>query len=554
MSSNKQNAQRVAQEVMAMNAKGYVMLPVSRVFADKKFDSHWDDVLNNELMRGVVVDGTGKPIAGASFHPRGDERFEGVERIGTKGKGYIEWGDGNMLPNRVAVLASMLPYTAVGLRFNVETATGLGPQPMYHYTYVSNGTVKEEDIPYGNMGELLLQRIAEAEAKTTAVVMGVDSAYAAEALQKAKDDYETWKRTNEWLNKFMENTNIDDVLLHLMNDMVYYNICFPELQLSQGKVGDNAEWEPKVVSLGYHEAHCTRLERMDDYGRINYVYCSNQWMDRTNLEAKDLDVIAIPALDPSHPVSSLRSAVRQNRQRGAKTIRSRQTRYVLPCSFPTPGKPYYPAVPWHSIFNGDLYAYCSTIVSDRYARKRNSNILGRIIYVHTDYLDRLFTQGECTTDEQREAMRDQLWESINTFLSNPSNSGKSLLSFTFTGSDGKPTDAIKVVDIPAATKNDAEAQKTELQEISSVILFALACNPALIGVVPGSSGMGGGTYQRELFLLKQAQLAPTQRIVVRALDTAARFNDCDPHLTWKVRQVTLTTLDRSKTGLIETEQ
>ena len=93
--------------------------------------------------------------------------------------------------------------------------------------------------------------------------------------------------------------------------------------------------------------------------------------------------------------------------------------------------------------------------------------------------------------------------------------------------------------------------KDELEEISSIIFFALGIHPALIGAVPGKSGSSGGTYQRELKLLKQQQLTPIQRIYLRYLQNICIFNEWDPHAEWVIREQVLTPLDRSSTGTEE---
>lgn len=150
-------------------------------------------------------------------------------------------------------------------------------------------------------------------------------------------------------------------------------------------------------------------------------------------------------------------------------------------------------------------------------------------------------------------MRNQIWNSINTFLKNRSANGSTLLSFSFTGTDGKEHDAFRIVDIPSTSKSEADAKKTELQEISSIIFFSMQINPSLIGSVPGSSSSSGGTYQRELYLLKQINMKPTQQIVLSVFDVVSKYNEWDKHLVWRIQESSLTTLDRSATGLTESQ-
>ena len=92
------------------------------------------------------------------------------------------------------------------------------------------------------------------------------------------------------------------------------------------------------------------------------------------------------------------SAILDARQRNVP-FKKRPTRFVLPTIYPSTGRPCYPIKDWHSIFGCDIYEYLSTIISDRYTRKRNSNVIGRVIYIHMDYLNQLFIQQKCNTPE-----------------------------------------------------------------------------------------------------------------------------------------------------------
>ena len=88
-------------------------------------------------------------------------------------------------------------------------------------------------------------------------------------------------------------------------------------------------------------------------------------------------------------VKDLQAAVRRARQQRVSR-KDRPTRFIMsPRDY---GGPYYADALWHSIFAGSIYEYAFTIVDDRLTRKRNSNIIGRVIYIHQEYLKNLYTQ------------------------------------------------------------------------------------------------------------------------------------------------------------------
>ena len=74
-------------------------------------------------------DGTGqRRMLPLLMQTSGSEQL--VANAGTKDRGYITWGAQNKIPNVVALLTSMLPYTAAGHKFNTDLLAGPGPQPM----------------------------------------------------------------------------------------------------------------------------------------------------------------------------------------------------------------------------------------------------------------------------------------------------------------------------------------------------------------------------------------------------------------------------------------
>lgn len=501
---------------------------------------------------GGVENTVARKSIGGIYASSGQEQEE--SSVGTKGLGWMEWGNGNRLPNMISLLTNMLPYTAAGWKFNTDTAAGLGPVPLYSYSRYSNGTVTTKEIPYAAAGHLIQGEITSLQEKMEEAERESLKNTLQKRIKILQEEYNSWETTNKELTEFLRKNNIDLTFLQLMGDQQLLGICFPEIMLSQNGSEKNSQtWKPKATGIAYRPAHICRLERMDQNNNINYVYISNRWYDTPLVSVQENnDIGAIPTINPQHPVSSLEDHIRKARLNNVE-VEDRPTRFILPSYYPTPGRPYYPQMPWHSIFGGDLYEYAYTIISDRLTRKKNANIIGRVIYIHSDYLAQLYTQYECNTNDKKDELRDKIWTSIANWLSDRDNSGQSLLAFTFTGADGKEHKSFEIVEIESANKNAATANEKEMSEISSVILFAMEINPELVGAIPGYQGSSGGTYLREMYLLKQLKMVPTQNIVIKVLDVISKFNQWDIHLKWKVRQQVMTTLDNSKTGLVESD-
>lgn len=578
-----EKSKELLNDVARLQKEGYVALPVRHIFGKRAegAGAEWKDVVNMALGSSEGMS------ANPDYTSPGSVEIPVGSGIGTKGLGYMTWGSNNRLPNTIGLLVSLLPYTAAGVKFNTDVTSGLGPRAKYRFSRYVNGTVQTEKVDYASAGILLKGEILErknelmrfyqqkrmdANALPYRAMEKSDKEKLEDQMEeqlkgeidKAQQDYDKWEETKAWLDEFLGNFNSDMVFLQLANDMNHMGICFPELVLDrQSGVEDTAQWKPKVIALDYRSCCTCRLERMDKRNRINYVYVSNQWLDtnqQTGSIPKDSQIAAIPALESNRPLRSLQEKVadtriraytgRKNRQ--GKDVSERPTRFILPTFYPSMGRSYYPQPAWHSIFFGDIYKYCATLIENRRINNDNRNMAGRIIYVHTEYLHQLYLQEKATKEEDKEKLRDRMWNEINEFLKEKNNNGQTILSFTFIGNDGKEHDAWRIVNVPMSSQSEAEANKTELLEVSSIIFFALNIHPFLIGAVPGTSS-GGGTYQREMYELKKLLMVPTQRIMLKAYEVARDFSGMDSHLEWEVQQMTLTTLDRNANGIEETK-
>lgn len=511
------------------------------------------------------------------------------DSCGTKGLGYMAWGSTNRNPNIVTLLREASPYTASAHKFNVDLCEGRGPRAVYAYTQYVGGNITEKRIAFKDAGVLikgwirdLKQQLIKLEQDNPDLLSSqgvsivtpagdlVEEPNAARQLHEdiqtqidqLEKEYTKWESSNAEITDLLRRNNLHLTYLQLIEDMQDQNMCFPEITLNkrtldaEGKNAPTNMWTPKITGLRYRSAHTCRLERKDENGRINYVYISNRWytqMSGVSTTADEQKVDALPSLDPQAPLTDLQRIVRETRKANG-SIRRRPTRFILPIAYPSAGRPYYPVPAWQSIFSGDIYEYLMTMVSDRNRRRQNSNVIGRIIYLNNEYMQRLYMQKKADTEEQKMAVFTTLRNQINSFLEDRDNTGKPLVAYTFLGSDGKVYESWKIVEIEANNKATAEANQKELAEISSIVFFAFGLDSRLVGNSPGDVASSGGTDLRERFLLKQVQMSPMQQLLLLPLYLIKYFNDLDEHLEWEIPREVLTTLDNSKTGITNAEQ
>lgn len=563
------NISELQQRSEELQSQGYEAVLPGAFCAPKQGGSNvcsWGDYVHQKLTASATMTGAEGNAArreiSAVFGSSGGENKAKPEGVGTPGLGFMEWGVGNQLPNLVYLLSKMSPFTAAGVDFVKKILVGRGPSPKYHYTQYVGGNITEKSIPYASAGTLLRGQIADLKAKEKQFSKSANQLSQSEnnsenedseEMKSLKAALEEWERTNKELQEFIENNDLMRTYLEMAGDMSLMSQCFCELQLNQrqldseGRPVPTSQWNPKIVGIKPRSVFTTRLERMDSQYRINYAYLSNQWLDSTQmLTEADRRLAAVPYLAADTAVSDLNRHVREARQHRVSR-KNRPTRFIMsPRDF---GGPYYADAMWHSIFAGSIFEYAFTIVDDRLTRKRNSNIIGRVIYIHQEYLKQLYTQQGENKSKTMAQIQQEVFTDINRWLSNPDNAGQALISAVFTGLDGKEHKAWEIVEIESKANSQAQAEKTELQEISSIIFFARGLDSKLIGNTPGDATSSGGTDLRERFLVKQIQFAPLQQLMLRPLEVIRKFNKWDSHLVWQIDREVLTTLDNSKTGV-----
>lgn len=499
------------------------------------------------------------------------------------GLGYVKWGPGNNIPSTIPVLASASPYTAAPLRYIADLTAGLGPCLMYRFDDGSMCEFKDAGPRLFAAWEAARkERVTEDDNPLLGSFDDDDPALHGGPMPGTEDEtpselrarrkYEDWLLTWEGedvcdnpdapkdlrtythipgAKEFLEDNNLTLHLSQCEQDDVMLDIYFPTVGLQRGRSG---AWDPRIVRVDMLPAHSVRLERMNEYRHINHVYFSDQWRTNgaTGAAAASVDsnkVVMYPAAMPQHMLSDLRYIVDSHKR---SRIKDRPTWVVCPTYYPSGQKPYYPQPAWWSIFTSKAFDFSSTILYDKAKARENKTSWGKIIYISLDYLEQVFAdEGYQGNPEAQQQFIDDLESRMEEFLQHRENNGKMMRQWMWEGKDGKEHHNIEIVNVTETTKDAAAAGKDELELSTSPIFLALQVDPRLVGV-PMVSASNGGTALREMHLLKQQQLNVKQRLYLQFLNNVCRFNRWDEHATFVIIQQTLTTLDNSKTGTVET--
>ncbi|NQU54158.1 MAG: hypothetical protein HQ522_16645 [Bacteroidetes bacterium] len=342
---------------------------------------------------------------------------------------------------------------------------------------------------------------------------------------------------NEEILNFFEDNDLSGYLLEQMTDLkTFYNI-FPEIILSNDK--------KKIVTLRSKEAAFSRWGKMDKkLGRVTKHYYTSKWGDNPKKE----DITVSDVLDRFNPLADLQERI--------KAGKIKEPRFIVPISFPTPGRTYYQHAYWWSIFKSGWYDFSIMVPEAKKALMKNRFAVKYIIYISPKYFEKLFIEeGIDRSDKEAVKARiDQEHQNFSDFLTGSDKAGKGLVALkemihSTSGSKEEKYIEIEAIDLG---KEGGEFLD-DSEEVSNIISYVMGVHSSLIGSTPGKSkGSFSGSDKRELFLMKQALMKPFRDRLLRPLSLIKRFNKWESDIVFAIPDIEFTKLDDNKSGKQET--
>lgn len=506
------------------------------------------------------------------------------KELGTPGLGYIRYGIDDRLPLHIYRTIAKQPYTAAAMRFLKDIAYGKGVLLLYKTCEYANGSMKNLCMPYLTAGDWLVGKIAslreelkEGELKKgeTSLVRGDTYTGWADAkipekksyrvsaskpkpsdsvdykdigtkqwlLDKYQKEYAEYVNTRESLDRLFENSDLNEVYSQCVSDDQHLDMFTLLLSLEQGRKG---VWDPQITKIQALKQTGVRLEEMDDLGHINNIYYSDMLLYSVRDIYRHDNIVAYPLLRNDSMIQDLKRYISANQK---TPVGDRQLHFAIMGRYPSGFSNYYEQPEWWSIYTSLLYQYVSTMIYDKAMAKKNSTMWGKLIYINNNYLQQYYADNNATTPDQKKEKRAELISSINAFFRERENNGKTctLDSFLAPGTNSV-IKSIEIVDVPQP--KSASASMEEIEECASLIFWAFGVHTSLAGTF-GKNSSNGGTDKRETYALKQAMMSPRQGRFCAILNKIFKFNGWDTHLTAEIGREVLSTLDRSKTGIVE---
>jgi len=334
------------------------------------------------------------------------------------------------------------------------------------------------------------------------------------------------------INKFFDDNDIQGYFLEQSTDLQFIYNIFPEIIL-------NKEDTPKIVQLNHKEATFSRWEEMNpDTGQIENHFYSAKWGEQITPD----DIVATPVLSKDNPIMDLKYRLGIEQDPFGKVKKSTERRYIIPVSFPSPGRFYYRKPYWVSILESGWYDFAQKIPEFKAALLNNGMVIKYHVEIHPSFWEKLYKNKNSKTDKEKKDARTEWYTGLDSFLSKPENAGKIFSSEFYLNEKMEAIPSIKIT--PLTNDFKGGEYLGDLEEASNILSYGMGVHPSMIGSQPGKNKTINGTEARELWIIKQAMLKPFRDRLLFPLYVIKAINKWPEDIYFTIPNIELTTLDK----------
>jgi hypothetical protein len=457
-----------------------------------------------------------------------DKDIEPLEIAGipnaTKDRGIVRWGEDNDLPEKIVNKIYKTPVLTSGMLFNIEMTYGDGLLPVF-IDYTPDG--KKKVLPYEMLGSILTEKM--------------NSTTDEDEKKALKKELKAFNNTKEEIDAFVTDNDLSGWLLEQVTDLNFFYNVFPEVGFNLADHGKR-----KIVELTHKEAVFSRWEEMDPKTGLieKHFYCTKWGEEEGEIDPKE-DIGVTPVLNSRQPVKHLKKVLADEAEKRLSP-ENRKNRWIVPVSFPTPGRNYYQKPYWYSIIESGWYDFAIKIPEAKNALMKNKMMIKYHIELSDQYFPSIFKMEGINDDKKKRERVKKEYQDVTNFLTDAANKGKTIFSYTNKDPDGKEYPQMKITVVENAFATGEYIDDSE--EVSNILSYGIGVHPSIIGSSPGKNKSINGTEARELFLIKQTLTKPIRDRILRPLYLIKAINEWDPRLHFVIPNMVLTTLDKDKTG------
>lgn len=347
-------------------------------------------------------------------------------------------------------------------------------------------------------------------------------------FDEAKGDWSLRAINDDEIDSFLNDSTFKRYMYEASTDFYWFANVFPEIIKSKdGK---------KIAYLGTQDASFCRYGKMSNKGLVEKCYVSANWPDA---KISDSSTVKLTVIDP------------YDYDRVEKVKNSKETSFVYPISYPSPGKIYYQLSKWNGFVESGWAEIARSIpAGKRYMMKKllsaKFTLSIPLAYWPMAYKD----WNKLSQAEQVEIKKVKV-KGITDDLTGLENTGKTILfEVGFDPVTGKELPGWEIKPIESSVKDGENLEDS--REASEHLMRSMGTDPTLVGDGPGKKmGGGSGSDKRVAFNIYVAILQPDRNILLEPLDFIAEYNGWKsryPRLQFKFVEVQLDTLDSGSTS------
>jgi hypothetical protein len=333
------------------------------------------------------------------------------------------------------------------------------------------------------------------------------------------------------INTFFTDNDVNGKFMQQAADLWTLQYAFPEIIC-------NNESSPKVVELNHKKATYSRLEVMNPAnGEIEHHFYSALWGE----ENIPKDMVASELLSLRNPIKDLKYKLGIESDPLGRVKPTRERRFIIPITIPSPDRFYYPAPPWTSIIESGWYDFAQKIPEFKRALLSRGMVIKHHIEIHPRFFEHMFVKLGITEEKDKKAKQQEWLRELDDFLSKPENAGKSFVSEKI--QVGEKLESMVEIN---QKKNEYTGGEylPDLEEVSNILSYGMEVHPSLIGSSPGKNKTINGTEARELFIIAQAMKAIYRDRLLMPYYLIKAINKWPEEAHFVIPNIELTTLDK----------
>jgi len=319
-----------------------------------------------------------------------------------------------------------------------------------------------------------------------------------------KDGYPEYEFVSDSeIHDWLELNNSFETSYASVLDMFRCGNSFKQILLSSDR---------RIIGYQRRDPSQCRFSVIDETSlRSEYVFLSGDWTKYTD-EKDKVHNAQIPLLDRNYPLLDL-----QQRQSGYT--------FMLSSSYPLFGRQYYAPAPWYVALKWVKIAQAIPEMKTRMFD--NQMTIKYVVEIHPDYWKTSNPAYVKLDPKEQLAYQNEWFDELDEYLTGNDNAYKSFISTqVYDYTVQKFVEGVKIIALDDKIKDgklipDAGAANSEM-------LFAMAMNPALIGVdIPGAGSVtsaGSGSNIREAFLVQVMMLELERRQDSTVFNLAKHMN------------------------------